>query len=291
MADKPTPEELKRRYEEYRERAIAAFPFEQIECPGDQALSTWQGLVTSGRGAPVVVGDYDAFVRIAEMVPELPGFVRENTPEILQKAVCLRHPVDLINQRANEMEKARELIQQRRETKPGAPLPDFLKTIFPDMPITQPNREDLIAAMSADYVPEVGEWPTEAPVSPGLSVAADFRSGEPLALTYIILVPTDDWTTIPAHLRWGNWNGCPAPEYHVAALRSWRDRFGAELVGLSSDVMNIRVRHRPKSRGEALELAREQYSYCSDIVDQGVGTLNALAAGLMENDWWYFWWD
>jgi hypothetical protein len=55
--------------------------------------------------------------------------------------------------------------------------------------------------------------------------------------------------------------------------------------------MNIRVRHRPKSRGEALELAREQYSYCSDIVDQGVGTLNALAAALMENDWWYFWWD
>jgi hypothetical protein len=53
------------------------------------------------------------------------------------------------------------------------------------------------------------------------------------------------------------------------------------LVGLSHDVVNIRVRRRPKTRGEALDLAREQYSYCSDIVDQGVGTLNALAAALM----------
>jgi hypothetical protein len=95
----------------------------------------------------------------------------------------------------------------------------------------------------------------------------------------------------PAYLRWGNWNGCPAPEYHVAAFRSWRDRYGAELVGLSHDVVNIHVRRRPKTRGEALDLGRQQYLYCSDIVDQGVGTLNALAAALMEHDWWYFWWD
>jgi hypothetical protein len=55
--------------------------------------------------------------------------------------------------------------------------------------------------------------------------------------------------------------------------------------------MNIRVRQRPKTQAEALDLAREQYSYCSDIVEQGAGTLSALAAALMENDWWYFCWD
>jgi hypothetical protein len=42
---------------------------------------------------------------------------------------------------------------------------------------------------------------------------------------------------------------------------------------------------------EALDLSREQYSYCSDIVDQRVGTLNALAAALMQYDWLYFWRD
>jgi hypothetical protein len=96
---------------------------------------------------------------------------------------------------------------------------------------------------------------------------------------------------MPAYLHWGQWNGCPAPEYQIAALRSWRERFGAELVGLSRDVMNVRVQSRPPTREVALELAREQYVYCSDIVDQGVQTLSALAAVLMESDWWYFWWD
>jgi hypothetical protein len=55
--------------------------------------------------------------------------------------------------------------------------------------------------------------------------------------------------------------------------------------------MNIKVETRPQSRAAALDLAREQFLYCSDIVEQGVGTLSALAAALMENDWWYFWWD
>ena len=113
----------------------------------------------------------------------------------------------------------------------------------------------------------------------------------PLEKVQIVILPTDDSSTIPAYLHWGHWNGCPAPEYHIAALRSWRERFGAELVGLSHDVMNVRVQSRPPTREAALELAREQYVYCSDIVDQGVQTLSALAAVLMESDWWYFWWD
>ena len=55
--------------------------------------------------------------------------------------------------------------------------------------------------------------------------------------------------------------------------------------------MNIRVERRPGTRDEALNLAREQYAYCNDIVDQGVGTLSTLAAELTAHDWWYFWWD
>jgi hypothetical protein len=55
--------------------------------------------------------------------------------------------------------------------------------------------------------------------------------------------------------------------------------------------MNIRVKSRPPTRKAALELAREQYVYCSDIVEQGAQTLSALAAMLMGSGWWYFWWD
>jgi hypothetical protein len=104
-------------------------------------------------------------------------------------------------------------------------------------------------------------------------------------------VATDDWTTIPAHLNWGGWNASPHPEYHVAALRSWRARFGVELVGLSHDTMNLTVARRPETAQEAMDLAREQYAYCDDIVSWGTKTLDRLADTLMTDAWWYFWWD
>jgi len=40
-----------------------------------------------------------------------------------------------------------------------------------------------------------------------------------------------------------------------------------------------------------MELAKEQYIFCNDIVDQGVGTVSALAATLLDSNYWYFWWD
>jgi hypothetical protein len=53
----------------------------------------------------------------------------------------------------------------------------------------------------------------------------------------------------------------------------------------------LRVARRPATREAALELAREQYLYCNDIVDQGTGSLSGLAASLTTDDWWFFWWD
>lgn len=137
----------------------------------------------------------------------------------------------------------------------------------------------------------VGEWPAVAPAPTGLTVASDILTGQPHARVHIVILPTQDFTEAPAHLRWGNWNACPAPEIHVAVLRRWRDSHGIELVGMSGDVINLRATRRPSSREEALELARLQYFYCSDIVDQGCETISALAAALMADDWWYFWWD
>ena len=116
-------------------------------------------------------------------------------------------------------------------------------------------------------------------------------TGEPFPKVHIVLVPTDDSSTIPAHLHWGSWNECPAPEYHVAALRHWRDAYGAELVGLGRDTIDLKVARTPATRGEAIELARVQYAYCNDIIDQGTGSYSVLAAQLMAHDWWFFWWD
>ena len=77
----------------------------------------------------------------------------------------------------------------------------------------------------------------------------------------------------------------------MAAQRSWSERYGAEIVGVTRDTLNLRVGRRPETREEALRLAREHYIYCNDSIDQGAGTQSNLAAQLMQHEWWSFWWD
>ena len=60
---------------------------------------------------------------------------------------------------------------------------------------------------------------------------------------------------------------------------------------MTRDVIEMQVARPPLDRAEALHLAVEQYGYCRDIVDQGVRTLDHLAALLLGGTVWYFWWD
>jgi hypothetical protein len=74
-------------------------------------------------------------------------------------------------------------------------------------------------------------------------------------------------------------------------MRYWKERYGAEIVSLSGDVIECAVQKPPRTIEDSIELAWEQYWYCSDIVDQGTQTIMNLAAGLMNSDYWFFWWD
>jgi hypothetical protein len=162
-----------------------------------------------------------------------------------------------------------KIIWRKGIEEQGEPLENYLKTEDPELVRLAPK------ATTFDlFRPSSGE-----------AISAKAMN------TLIVLVPTDDSTTIPAHLHWGSWNERPAPEYHVAALRHWRDAYGAELVGLGRDTIDLKVARKPATRDEALELARVQYAYCNDIIDQGTGSYSVLAAGLMADDWWFFWWD
>ncbi len=96
---------------------------------------------------------------------------------------------------------------------------------------------------------------------------------------------------IPAFLKFGNWNDCPAPETHCAIHRHWFEKYGAEIIGLSSDVIECRVAKPPIDKNEAMELAMQQFAYCYDIVEQGTETIANLAGSLVNSNNWYFWWD
>jgi hypothetical protein len=246
-----TPDEIEREIQADREKALENFPLKLIATTGEEAFAKWQELKSAGQGSPVVLGCDD---------DESYGFGNLLLP----------------------------FGPRPSHIPPPEPVEETLRLAagirFPD---------DLAESENSDepYDPPLGEWPDEPPSFEGVSVAYDILTGEPFRKVFIGLAPTDDWTTIPAYLRWGGWNACPGAEHHVAALRMWRDRYGAELVGMSSDTINLRVAKRPKTQEEALSLARDQYIYCPDLIDQGVQSYRALAAGLMANDWWYFWWD
>ena len=92
-------------------------------------------------------------------------------------------------------------------------------------------------------------------------------------------------------LSYGNWNECPRPEVHCAFHRQWQESYGAEITGISGDIIECVVSKPPTDEKAATILAWEQYWYCSDIVEQGVNSISNLAATLLNSTYWYFWWD
>ena len=180
----------------------------------------------------------------------------------------------------------------------------WLKTAYDDMFGPSEEVRDLLGEpddeMSEEEYDDTyprGEWPEDAVPSETFSVPykVGWENGEAtytlLPIVYIALIPTVTSWHIPAHLKAGGWNECPEAKEHCAVFRYWRDRYGAEIVCMSDDTFEMQVSRPPETREQAIELAEEQYGYCADIVDQGVGTIEALAATLLNSKIWYFWWD
>ena len=136
-----------------------------------------------------------------------------------------------------------------------------------------------------------GPWPPEQSPSHGFQMPNDRGPGNPLPRVHVALAPTTTCWHVPAYLRFGSWNECPAPEEHVALMRLWQRHFGAEVVGVSRDVVELQAERPPTNKTDALQLAKQQYLYCEDIVVQGTQTLESLAASLLNGTAWFFWWD
>jgi hypothetical protein len=110
--------------------------------------------------------------------------------------------------------------------------------------------------------------------------------------TLVGLIPARAGYEVPGLLSWqGAVNLGLDGADHVAILKRWHDLHGAQLVTLSFDMLELLVPTPPMDPREAAATAVEQYAYCPDAVDQGVGSLAALAAGQVRSPSWYFWWD
>lgn len=121
--------------------------------------------------------------------------------------------------------------------------------------------------------------------------ALGMLSGERKQRVDLLLVPARDGWEVPAQFNWQAVNyDLGAPE-HVAILRSWHDRLGADLIGMSRDRIELHL-DTPITDHVALEeICREHYLYCPDVIDQGCETMGALVADREGNRFWWFWWD
>ena len=111
--------------------------------------------------------------------------------------------------------------------------------------------------------------------------------------TYPLLlaeIPAKNPWEVFAWLPFGGWNECPDAVGQMEMARYWYKRHGAVPAVVTSDVLEY-ILPAPVGAEAAKRLALEQFTFCADIVDQGVGTLRALADGLAQSDHWYFWWD
>lgn len=141
------------------------------------------------------------------------------------------------------------------------------------------------------YEEEHADWPEDARANATLISHLDILSGEPLQEVVISIVPAAQSWQVPCYLKTGGWNECPGPAEHAALFRYWQHKYEATVACVTSDVIEMQVGRPPTTREEALILAREQYVYCPDIVQQGVETIEALAATVLNAKVWYFWWD
>jgi hypothetical protein len=155
--------------------------------------------------------------------------------------------------------------------------------------ITERQAEAESYGYSEDEI--LGSWPGEIAEKGSILLHADILSGQPKPKVNIRLVALTQAWHLPAHLKWGGWNECPTAEVQCAFFQRWEKAYGAQITGMSGDIVECLVTNPPTTKDEAMKLAWEQYWYCADIVEQGVETVSNLAATLINSPYWYFWWD
>lgn len=122
-----------------------------------------------------------------------------------------------------------------------------------------------------------------------LSGFVDFSTKKSMELI-LAKIPTEKPWEVFAWLPFGGWNECPDSSVMITVGKYWYERFHSIPAVVTHDVLEF-VAAPVKDKGAAVGLALEQYAFCSDIVDQGVQTIEVLADTLSKSSVWYFWWD
>ncbi|MGH3409114.1 MAG: DUF4253 domain-containing protein [Streptosporangiaceae bacterium] len=86
-----------------------------------------------------------------------------------------------------------------------------------------------------------------------------------------------------------NWTSGSLPV--GAVLRSWEDRFGAQLVEIGFDEIRLLVNRPPRTLQSAQAIAAEHFAFADGCGGKGLSTVSRIARDLISNPFWSFWWD
>ena len=104
-------------------------------------------------------------------------------------------------------------------------------------------------------------------------------------------IPTLNSWKVFAWIPFGGWNECPDADDMMAVCKYWYQLYKAVPAIISGDTLQMYCFDPVKNKSDALKLAEEQYGFCNDIIDQGMGEIKPLASLLTNSTVWSFWWD
>jgi hypothetical protein len=105
------------------------------------------------------------------------------------------------------------------------------------------------------------------------------------------LVQTSRPADIPAILGWTGMIKLTNQVAELSAvLRSWEERFGATVISLGFDSLELAVSAPPRSQGRALTVAAEHRAFSLPTFTAQPGNLREFAAGLVHARHWRFSW-
>ena len=144
-------------------------------------------------------------------------------------------------------------------------------------------------ADSGEEIVDFGEF-IECDPSDSFTSCTDFN-GRPHSAVIIAKIPAKNPWELAAWVPVGACNYDQSPLEHIAVFKYWYEKYGAVPGLVTFEVWEMFATKPPTTDETSEVLAWEQFKFCPDIVEQGVGTLRALASSLKNSSCWYFWWD
>jgi hypothetical protein len=271
-----------------------------VELPSDEVLEGWEvlrGLVSKTERFPLIAktADIDG-VYLDEPPHESDLADGDFAKSVIQKSQGIDGGEELRNGRTLRGDfsplRSSELFNwlEKPIEHPGHVLGGTMRRFgsVPDVAEILALRTSGKLSTDADLERWLLHWEIEkfgdaaiAPEWDGLVEWCDFSSGEEYAL--VLPNTADSWEGLP-YMGWYGAENNAATK--LAALRSWHERYGAELVCSFATDLQIRVGRRPGTVDQAFDLAIEQHHFAPDRRILSGVSLREHARALFSSDRW-----